>query len=105
MVIYTLKHLHGPLPRRSRHVRGHVRVIGQWLQAPPDTLLRHHAGRFLIGELAMLDDLHARADRHLHGSRMLGVDGHVGAPVLGRLDRSPQLRLRVLGQLDRVVGR
>ena len=38
-------------------------------------------------------------------ARRVGVDGDIGAPVLRRLDRGPQLGHGVLGDVERIVGR
>ena len=53
----------------------------------------------------MLDDLHAGPDGLPDGARRVGMDGDVGAPVLGGLDRGPDLGFGVLGRFDRIVRR
>ncbi len=53
----------------------------------------------------MLDAFDAGLDRPAYGFRGIGVHGHIGAPVVGGLDRGLHLVQRVLRHIQRVVGR
>ena len=55
--------------------------------------------------MAVFDALDAGGDRLPDRARRIGVYGHIGAPILGSLDRGTNLRFGVLGRFDRIVGR
>ena len=59
----------------------------------------------LVGQLAVLDALHAGTNRRLHRLRGIGVHRHVGAPGFRGLDGGADLGLGVLRHVERVVVR
>jgi hypothetical protein len=80
-------------------------VVGEGLEAQPDALLRDQLGGRLVHQVAVLDDLDACGDRPPHGGRGVRVHADIGAPVLGRLHRGPQLVLGEGRDVERTVRR
>ena len=55
--------------------------------------------------MAVLDALDAGGNRLSDRARRIRMHGHIGAPIVGRLNRGANLRFGVLGRFDRIVGR
>jgi hypothetical protein len=56
-------------------------------------------------KVAVLDRADAGGKGALDGTGRVGVDGHVGVPVVGRPDRGPDFRLAVLGDVQLAIVR
>ena len=55
--------------------------------------------------MAVLNTFDAGGNRLADRPRDICVSGNVGSPILCRLDCGMDLRFRILGRFDRIVGR